>query len=369
MQPLRWDADQERSTDLTPEALHEIVCEVEREAGLTVVSAVVGSSGPRVKSQLVRSAIDLHPGPRTVTLDDVREVLEQAESGVRGANALILQLVPLEFLADNQSGLSNPVGLQASRLEAYVRVVETDRHSFESVHSVVKGAGIRIHESILGGFAAAFATVTPHELAKGVVNLDFGRSASSLTAYADGSLRIAAGIPIGWDNLVRDVMSTFGTEASVASSLITQLGRVEYDALSQFASIFVPGPDPGDPVGSGAERSWSLLIKVITRRVDDYFHYLRSELQSARLAPENAHTLVLTGDMAALPGIARAATVATGLKARVGVPRALKGMPAVLRHPGWACAAGLAFYAHRLAQNGTERTDDATQEDGFLPEL
>ena len=134
------------------------------------------------------------------------------------------------------------------------------------------------------------------------------------------------------------------------------------------SSTLISGPDPGDPVGSGAERSWSLLIKVITRRVDDYFHYLRSELQSARLTPENTESLVLTGDMAALPGIVRAATMATGLRARVGVPRALKGMPAELRHPGWACAAGLAFYAHRLAQDGTEWTDEATQEDGFLPE-
>ena len=370
MPPLRWDDDEDRSTDLTPEALHEVVCEVERDAGLTVVSAVVGTTGPHVHAQLVRSSIDLQPGPRPVTLDDVRAVLEKAEEGVRGASARTLQLVPLEFAAGGHAGLSSPLGFRTTRLEAYTRVVEIDWPSFERVNSMVKRAGIRVDECILGGFAAAYATLEASELAGTVAHLDFGRSASSLTAYVRGSLRLACGLPIGWEDLVRDVAATFGTDAAVASSLIAQLGRVEYDPGSPLATIFVPGPDPTDPVGSGAVRSWSLLTKVITRRIDDCFQYVRSEFHEAGLGPGDVHALVLTGDLAGLPGIAPAATRATHIKARVGTPTGLTDLPAALRSPGWACAVGLVLYAHRLVcgPDGETAESEARDDSGRVTE-
>lgn len=350
MPEVRWDDPEGRSSELTTEALHEVVCEVERDAGLTVVSAVVGTTGPQVHAQLVRSAIDLQPGSRPVTLDDVRAVLEKAEEGVRGESATILQQVPLEFVAGGQAGVSNPLGYTTDRLEAYTRVVETDRRSFERVNTTVKRAGIRVDECILGGFAAAYATLDPSELSAAVAHLDIGRSASSLTAYLGGSLRLACGIPIGCEDLVRDVAATFGTDEAVASSLISQLGRVDYDSGNPQMTIFVPGPDPTDPAGSGAVRSWSLLTKVITRRIDDCFDYVRAELREAGLRLDELDALVLTGDPAALPGIASAATRATRINARVGIPTGLRGLPTALRSPGWACAVGLVQYAHLLVR-------------------
>ncbi|MDE0105579.1 MAG: hypothetical protein OXN89_24645 [Bryobacterales bacterium] len=348
MPQLRWDDEEDRSTDFTPEAVHEVVREVEREAGLTVVSAVVGITGPHIHARLVRSSIELQPGPRRVTLEDVRDVLEKAEQGVRGAASTALQLVPLEFAAGGRVGVSSPVGLPAARLEAYTRVVETDRRSFIHVNNTVKRAGIRVDECILAGFGAAYATLEPPEHPETVAHLDFGGSASTLTAYVGGNLRLACGIPIGWEDLVRDVGATFGTDEAVASSLIAQLGRVDYDPGTAPLTIFVPGPDPKDPVGTGAVRSLSLLTKVITRRIDDCFEYVRFELREAGLGLNDVYGLVLTGDIAGLPGIASAATTATHIKSRVGIPTRLRDLPVALQNPGWACAVGLVLYAHRL---------------------
>ncbi len=366
MPSLRWDAEGQRHSELTGEALREVVCEVERAAGLTVFSAVVGTCGQRVESQLVRSGIDLGSEPRAVTMDDIRLVLEKAEGGVRGTSSTVLQLIPLEFVAGDRAGLVNPLGMTTSQLETYVRVIETDRQSFGEVNAAVKRAGLRVEECILGGFAAAYATLEERDLAEGVANLDFGGFSAGLTAYVGRTLRLAVGLPIGRNDLVRDVMTTFGTDASVASSLISQLGRVEYDTAKQFSSIFVPGPDPTDPVGSGGLRSWSLLIKVITRRVDDCFQHLRSEFRRAQLGKADVRTLVLTGDLAGLPGIARAAMMATGLRTRVGVPKGLLDLPAELRSPAWASAVGLVLYANRLAGDGPAGTTSADFEENAV---
>ncbi len=348
MPPARWTESDGQESQITAESVHEVLCEAERGAGLTIMSAVVGIGGARVSSHLVHTAVALPPDRNRVQMDDVRDVVKKAERGLLSARSTLLQLVPLKFVAGTCDGLRNPVGYQAKRLEAFVRVIATHEEEHAAANSLVKDAGIRVEETILDGFAAAYGTLEPAELAAGVAHLEFGKTASSLTAYCHGGLRLATGLPIGRDDLVADLARAFDTNASIASSLISDFGRVEFDTGDDSKFVFVPGPD-SDPVGSGAMRSCRLLNKIITRRVDDCLQLARAELLQVGIGDGGVRSLVLTGDVAALPGMRTMARVVVGLRTRIGVPSRPQNLPAALRHPGWACAAGLVLYAHRLA--------------------
>ena len=73
------------------------------------------------------------------------------------------------------------------------------------------------------------------------------------------------------------------------------------------------------------------------------------ELRSLAVQGEAIRSLVLSGDMAALPGIQERARDGLRLPTRIGLPSKVHGLPPALQHPGWACAAGSVLYAHRLA--------------------
>ena len=349
MPPARWDDSDAAATDFSAESVYEVIREAEESAGATIVSAVVGVGAGSVSSHLVHTGVTLPADVGKIRPRDVRAVIEKAELGLVRRDTAALQLVPLEFIAGPCRGLRDPIGYPASRLEAFVRIIAMRQSDHDSVSTLVNEAGIGVKDTILGGFAAAFGTLTQQEMNEGVAHMEFGKTATSLSVYCRGCLRLAIGLPIGRDDLVEDIARSLKTSRPVASSLITDFGRIEFDLGQEGVLVFVPGSNAKDPVGSGAMRSCRLVNRIITRRVNDCLQMAHEELRNIAMQGDAVRSLVLSGDMAALPGIQERARDFLRLTTRIGLPSKLHDLPRALQHPGWACAAGSVLYAHRLA--------------------
>ncbi len=349
MPPVRWDNSDLRDLQTTSDAVYEAISEAERDGGFTVVSAVVGVGGASVTSRLVHSVATLPAGQQTVAESDIGTAVRMSSNVVLGGNSTVLQLVPLDFAIDGRGGVSNPLGLPAARLEAFVRVIAVNREEHDQTRRSVNQASVSVEETVLGGFAAAYGTLREAECAQGVAHLDFGKSASSLTAYRRGAQCMASGIPVGRDHLVSDVARAFNTEHAVASSLISDFGGVDQAEEQSTAYVLVPSVDSVH--GTDLGRPWprKMLDKVIALRVEECMQLAQDELRHEGLMRGGAQSLVVTGDIAALPGIKDLAQSVVALRTRVGVPAQPEGLPTALRSPSWACAAGLVLYAHRLA--------------------
>lgn len=349
MPPARWDEGEPAAKDATAESVYEVIREAEESGGVTIVSAVVGVGAAGVASHLVHTGVTLPDGEGKIRPRDVQSVIAKAEQGLVHRRTTALQLVPLEFIAGPCSGLRDPIGYPASRLEAFVRIVSMRKSDHDNVGALVNEAGVGVKDTVLGGFSAAFGTLTQAEMVEGVAHIDFGKAATSLTVYRRGCLRLAIGLPIGRDDLVEDIARSLKTSTAVASSLITDFGRIEFDLGQDGALVFVPGPDPKDPVGSGAMRSCNLVNRIMTRRVNDCLQMAHEEISKIAVQGDAVRSVVISGDMAALPGIQKRARDVLRLGTRVGLPSKLHNLPPALQHPGWACAAGAVLYAHRLA--------------------
>lgn len=349
MPPARWDEGEPAAKDATAESVYEVIREAEESGGVTIASAVVGVGAAGAASHLVHTGVTLPAGEGNIRPCDVEAVIAKAEHGLVHRGTTLLQLVPLEFIAGPCSGLRDPIGYPANRLEAFVRIVLTRKRDHDHVGAMVNEAGVGVKDTVLGGFAAAFGTLTQAEMVEGVAHLDFGKASSSLTIYRRGCLRLAIGLPIGRDDLVEDIARSLKTSTAVASSLITDFGRIEFNPRQGRALVFVPGSDPNNPVSSGAMRSCNLVNTIITRRVNDCLQMAHEEIRKIAVQGDAVGSVVLSGDMAALPGIQHRARDVLSLSTRVGLPSKLDNLPPALRHPGWACAAGTVLYAHRLA--------------------
>lgn len=350
MPPVRWDTEYDKEPQLTSDAVLEAVCEAERETGLTVVAAVVGLGSHQVGSGVVHSTVQLPAERGVIESRDVAEAVRQAARGVTSDSATALQLVPLEFSADGESGLRNPVGRPARRLDAYVQVISIAREDHDEVTSLVNHASFRVEETLLAAFASAYATLADSECVNGVALLDIGKESSSLVAYCGGTLSLARAIPVGRDHLVYDVARAFGTDLGVASSLMSDFGTAAHSTGSGSAFVFVPQPDPGPAARHG--RAWprSMLDKIIALRVEECMTLVRDVLVHDGLPRGAVQSLVITGDTAELPGVQEMAQQIVGLRCRIGLPTRPRSLPEALRRPGWACAAGLVRYAHRIAR-------------------
>lgn len=349
MPSLRWDDEEDSERQMTVDAVREALHEAEQDGDLTIVSAVVGIAGAHVRSSLVHTAVRLAPNPGVVRLEDVGAAVRKAEHGLLSTTATALQLVPLEFSTDSQSGLRNPIGRPAMMLEAYVRVVSTLAEEHERAREFVNRASVQVEETILAGFASAYSTLQQAERANGVAHLEIGKTSSSLTAYCEAGLRLASGLPVGRDHLVGDVARAFTTEPSAASSLISDFGAAVYSDGPSGAYVAVPSNQPRYRAEVGRLWPRDTLDKIIALRVEECLELARDELRREGLYNGAVRSLVLSGDIAGLPGIGQTAQSILGLRTRIGVPCQPENLPEPLQHPGWACAAGLVMYAHRLA--------------------
>lgn len=349
MPPVRWDAQDRWDEQLTEQSVQEAIFEAERSVGQAIVSAVVGLGGQRAASHYVHHDTVLASRKSLVTMRDVRDAVQQCAAKVSGDDSMVLQLVPLEFGADSLRGLTNPVGLRARRLRALVRVITTDRSAHERARDLVNQVQVNVQETVLGGFAAAYSSLGSREVEDGVAHLDFGKQSSTLTAYCGGVFRHASGISLGRDQIVSDVGQVFNTDSAVASALITDFGRVHLGGKGSPCYVLVPETGAGASRVLNRPRPRRTLDKIITFRLQACFELVRDDLNHEGLMKGAVRSLVLTGDLAELPGIAHLARRVVGLRTRIGAPTAPDALPVALRGPKWACAAGLAMYAHRLA--------------------
>ena len=349
MPPVHWAHHEQGDSQMTHESVREAVLEAERSVDLAIVSAVVGIGGSGVRSSLIRSKIWLRKPEAEVTMGDVGRVVQKCANSVADGRSVALQVVPLKFAVGSMGGLRHPLGLRSDRLEAYVRVLSTRRENHERAKNLVNRAGVNVAETVLGGFAAAYGTLGREECDRGVAHLDIGKTATSLTAYCRGALRLARGIPVGRDRIVEDVGRAFGEDYGVGSALVTDFGRVLDDSAKSESYVVVPGGGGGQPGGSARPWPREMLDKIIALRLQECMELARDELRHEGLLAGAVRSLVLTGELAALAGIARLAQAVIGLRTRIGIPAVPEGLPEALRCPAWACPAGLVLYAHRLA--------------------
>ena len=363
---VRWNHSDRRDLQGTPEAVYDSILRAERKGGLTIASAVVGLGGASVGSRLVHAGATLPAGRQTVADSDIGNVLRLCSSAVSNRDWTVLQLVPQEFIVGERGRVRNPLGLPAARLEAFARVIAMHRAEHKRATRSVNQASVGVEETVLGGFAAAYGTLTKSECAQGVAHLDFGKSASSLTAFCEGALRMATGIPFGRDQLVSDVASAFSTGINVASSLVSDFGQVDQDQVGSTAFVMVPSDHSSQ--GNDLCRPWPrrTLNKVIGLCIEKCLALALEELHRDGLMCGGVQSLVLTGDIAALPGIKELAQSVMGLRTRIGVPNEPEGLPRALKSPRWACTAGLVRYAHRLAVNSRPQRIVADKEQEVL---
>ena len=355
--PLRWEESAARDPQSTSREVLETVCQAESESGLTIYSAVVGVGGAHVRSNLVKTAVPVPPERHVVEIADVAKALRKASGALLGPESTALQLVPLDFVAGSGQPVLNPIGRRAHQLEARVRVISTRSEEHERAKQLVNEASVCVEETVLGGFAAAYETLADVDHTNGAVHLGIGKTASSLVVFSGGRLRLACGLPVGSDDVIRDVARAFTTTPGVAASLILDYGRAVHTSVRSRSYVLVPTNGASYEREFGRPWPCSMLDKLIALRIEECIVLARDELRRVGLANGEVRSLVISGDLAALPGIAQMAQSITGLRSRIGIPSHLSGLPEEFRNPEWACATGLVRYAHRLA----DRPRDASE--------
>lgn len=190
--------------DKTAQCLTSIVTKLQKQLKTTITKVYVGVGGQSIRSIRNVIAKDL-PGENLITQDMVVELMD-ANRNVVYPEQEILDAAVQEYKVDSQFQLE-PVGIQCSRIEGNFLNILQRKTFYKNLNKCFETAGISIAEFYLAPLALADSVLTEAEKRSGCALVDLGADTTTVSVYYRNILRHLAVIPLGTNNIVKDIAS------------------------------------------------------------------------------------------------------------------------------------------------------------------
>jgi len=334
------------------ESIRESVKKAEQFSGYKIESAYVGVTGRHVTSLNNKGAVAITRSDRLVRSDDLRRVLQSAQSIVKLPNdRKLIHVIPRGYTVDGQTGLKNPVGMHGTRLDVETHVITAAVTSVQNLVKCVRSVGVDVEDLVLEPVASSEAVLTEDEKQSGVILADIGGGTTDICVFREGSIWHTAVVPVAGYQLTRDIAIGLGIPFEVAEEMKKRYGTVTpvYEAKKQ------TGNDISTDSHGGVNHQD--LCNILRARVEEILRLIVLELprsESEQLVPAG---LVLTGGSSNLAGIETLGEQILNIPVRVGSPNDIQGVTDTLHDPAYATGLGLLMWG---ARNSTVRTWKAT---------
>ena len=331
--------------DETARAVTQVVEEAEEMAGLSgaTKSVIIGVRGAHIQTFNHHGAMNIARTDKEITTEDRDQVVENTKAVPISPDREIVHLIPQDFILDRQSGVPNPVGMEAGLLEVDVHIVTASQNHLNNIWKAIARAGFEVEEPVYGVLAVGDAVVTSEEKSLGCLLVDLGGQTTGLAVYAEGGVRFTKEIPLGADALTHDLSHALRTSLAQAQSMKERHGA----ASRQFASGNLDEEIEYTSVDGRTPRRIrrQALFEYMSPRVEEIFTLISEELQNSNYGEHVAGGgVILTGGGSLLSGIVPAAEQILELPVRLGLPQGISGPPDVTGHPSYATALGLLSY-------------------------
>ena len=190
--------------DKTAQALMTIVKKLENNLKTKITHVYVGVGGQSIRSVKSVNVKNL-PVETTVSQDMINELMD-ANRNMSYPEQEILDAATQEYKVDSQYQI-DPVGIQCTRLEGNFLNILWRKTVYRNLNKCFDNAGIAIAEMYLAPLALAESVLTTAEKRSGCMLVDLGADTTTVSVYSKNILRHLAVIPLGSNNITKDIAS------------------------------------------------------------------------------------------------------------------------------------------------------------------
>ena len=327
-------------------AVHSIqkaVEQAEDSLGAPVERAILGVSGSHIRGFNTHGGISLGNRAREITRDEIRLAVDKARAIPLPADREILHLLPQEFILDGQSGVHDPLGMMASRLEVRVHMITAAASATQNVVTALNRAGIHVDDTVFEPLACADAVLRADERELGICMIDIGAGSTSMIVFQDGAVAHTAVLPLGGDHFTSDLAVGLCTPVAEAEKIKKLYGHAIVTLIPEGNEVEVPS------VGDRPSRliSQRMVGEILEPRAHELFVMIRDNLRQVGMLEFCVAGFVLTGGGSRLPGVLDIADSVLRKPLRLSWPAPLARMPETLAEPEFSTVIGMIFYGQR----------------------
>ncbi|MDD4873653.1 MAG: cell division protein FtsA [Dehalococcoidales bacterium] len=315
------------------------VKKAEQSAGYKLESACVGVTGKHIGSVNNHGVISISHGKHIVSPQDLERVLEIAQDIELPQGREMLHVIPRSYSLDGQTGINNPVGMYANRLDAETNIITAATTSVQNLIKCVSSNGVEVEDLVLAPLASAEAVLTEEEKQDGAILADIGGGTTDVVVFMNGSAYHAFVLPVSGYQVTRDISIAMGISYDLAEDIKKKYGSVIPDAESW--------QNGKDIIYDNFSIPYDKLSEIITTRLAELLRLIMIELSEINYPNVASLCMILSGGAANIPGFAELAGKTTRLPARIGVPVRLSGVSDALSNPMYAAGVGLLLWKLR----------------------
>jgi len=322
------------SPEETAKNVQMIISGLERDCSRKITSVSVNIGGSHLYVTPSDGIISVSRADQRISKEDIDRVLQAARAINIPQNDEVLDVIPKEYIIDDQKGIKNPEDLVGRRLEAKVLLLCDFSPYFVNLTQALLGSKLQINDVMPSPLASAKAVLTPQQKELGSAIIDIGSATTSLAVFEEGELIHMAIFPIGSANITNDIAIGLKTEVAIAESIKKQHG----------ACMACKSADQSKKKIEVFEKTESInftkknLTDIIEPRVSEIFDLVKKELKKINKDEQLPGGIVLTGGGAKLPKIKDLAKATFKLSCDIGTPKGILGLQ---DDPGLATVVGL----------------------------
>ncbi len=244
--------------DKTAQCLVNIVSKLEKQLKTSVKCVYVGVGGQSIRSVHNVITKDL-PADTVVTESMINDLLD-ANRNMEYPDLETIDVAVQEYRVDTQNQL-DPVGIPCSHIEGNFLNILQRKTLNNNLNLCFTTAKITVADLFLAPLALADSVLTETEKRSGCALVDLGADTTTVSVYWKNVLRHLAVIPLGGNNITKDIAS-LQMEESDAEKM-----KLEY--ASAFTEISEIDSEKKYPIDADRQVDSSKFIEIVEGRVEE----------------------------------------------------------------------------------------------------
>ena len=300
----------------TVNAIRRAVDQASEQSNVDIKTVNVGIAGHHIRSVQHRGVL-MRDNPNVeITEAEIEKLRQDVFKLGMTPGEEIIDVIPQEYIVDDEMGIRHPKGMLGSKLEANFHVIIGQVAAARNIVTCIKQAGLEMEHMILEPIASAEAVLGEDEKEAGVALVDIGGGTTDIAIFYDNVIYHTAVIPFGGNVITEDIRQGCSIIKKHAEEIKVKFGSAVASENRDDEVVSIPGIRGREP----KEISFKTLASIIQARLSEIFDIVNNEIQKVNSEHKLIAGIVLTGGGAMMKHIQQLAAFKTGLDVRIGYP-------------------------------------------------
>ena len=314
--------------------------EAQRYIGRGVISGVyAGVSGSHISCLNTKDMMENPSADEDIGPQHLDQLIRSSFPKVDPSQE-ILHMIPIGYEVDGMEAVRNPAGLHAKHINVESHVVMGDAATLRNTVKAIEASRVSVRSLVVESLASAESTLTGDEKEMGAVLVDIGGGTIDLMIYRQGNPWYSTVIPVGGNQLTRDLAVAMRIPYFLAEDIKLKWGNALPELVRADEEVVVPSFQ-GQPRRIAKRKD---LCEPLHARTVEMLKQILLRVRQSGLRQLPAAGLVITGGCAELPGIRELALKTLGGSVRLAYPQGIAGLPTQLQKASTSTAVGLLLW-------------------------